>query len=210
MQDSNTSAPSNILTEMNMIPFSLKTVFVMTIAYACILGSTNVDAAKEVNSIYGIVTTKFDDKPSADEYIELDGTGVIMLNTPAAEKAYFEVVRHQELHLFFRMDRSRPEMVGKASQARTLARNQEDGFTVSWHKLLDAKKLLSVFGSSVKFYSGGYYVFVDTDGDKKVNRVYSLYLTDKEGKKSYIAGFAEKEDGSEITSFEAAKKGKLR
>lgn len=194
----------NSLAEINMTSFNLKTTPAIIIIYVCALCSANI-YAQEVSSLYGITTTKFTDKPSADEYIEVDGTGVIMLNTPTAEKARFEVVRHEELNLFFRMDRARPEMVGKASQARTLARNQEDGFTVSWHKLLDANKLLSIFGSSVKFYSGRYYVFVDTNGDKKVNRVYCISLTDKEGRQSYIVGFAEKEDGSEITAIDAAR-----
>ncbi len=208
MQDSNIGSFTPENTEIKMISLILKTVLVIAIAYTTTLFSAQTHA-KEVNSIYGITTTTFDDKPTADEYIQLKGTTISRLDDPSAEKVRIEVIKHKELNLFLTLDGARPFTVTGATQTRLLGRKGEDGFTVLWGKVVDAKQLLGLFGSNVQFYQGAYYAYVDTTGDKKVNRVYKVFLSPKKGQTPYIIGFAEKENGSEITSLEAAKKGKL-
>lgn len=157
-------------------------------------------------SLYGVSTTKFTDKPKADEYIQLKGTTLSKLDTPEAEAVSFEIIRHKELHLFLRMDRARHGIIPATSTARTLARNQEDGFSVKWESSFDGNRFLSILGGSSQLFSGGYYVFVDTNGDKRANRAYGIFIS-KDEDKSYIRGFSEKEDGSEITSADVFKEG---
>lgn len=208
MQGFNTCNIFGIFIVNNRTSLPLKVVSVMLALYVFLFFSAKA-YAQEVSSVYGLSITKFENKPPADEYITLDGTTVVVLNTPEAAKVRLETIKHSELNLFLSMDRARPAQVGSASQVRTLGRNQEDGFTVSWVRSMDASRLLSVFGNNVKFYSGFYYILADTNGDKKANRIYKVSLQDKEGRTSYIAGYAEKEDGTEITSAETTRKARF-